>query len=193
MTDVKTDIDIDFSNRDIALDDLTCIMATETRQGERRRHLSGVYFHDIPVDPLDGLAVWDYQEAEQRGYFKIDFLNNTIYREVRDEAHLVALLNTEPPWEVFDDPEIVAELAHIANYFDVIQMIRPRSIDDLAVCIAIVRPGKVYLIGRPRSQIDREIWAKTEKYHFKRSHAYSYAAAIVVQLNLMVEKACENF
>lgn len=187
--DVKTDIDIDFYDRSTALADLNYVLAAELRGKERRRHLSGVYFHDIPIDPLDGLAVWDYQTAEQKGFFKIDFLHNTIYKDVRDEAHLVELLSTEPPWEVFDDREIIASLAHIGDYFNIIQIIQPRSIEDLAICIALPRPGKVHLINKPRSEINREIWMKTDKYYFKKSHAIAYASAIVVQLNLMIEQA----
>lgn len=180
------DIDIDFDDRAPALENLACIFAADK---DRRKHVSGVYFQDIPVDPFDEMAVWDHKTADQKGYFKVDLLHNHIYHGVQSEAHLVGLLTTEPPWEVFENPDIVSQLAHIGNYFDVIKSIRPRSIEDLAVCIALIRPGKKHLIGRPRSEIDQEIWIKTEKYYFKKSHSYSYAAAIVVQLNLLVEEA----
>ena len=65
----------------------------------------------------------------------------------------------------------------------------PRSIEDLAICIALPRPGKAHLINKPRSEINREIWMKTDNYYFKKSHAIAYASAIVVQLNLMIEQA----
>jgi hypothetical protein len=187
--DVKTDIDIDFLDRGKALEGLTHVAALEARANDRRKHQSGVYFHDIPMDPIDGLAVWDYQEAEQKGYFKIDFLNNTIYKDVRDEEHLIDLLVTEPPWDVFQDRDIVAGLAHVSRHFDILQKIKPKSIEDLAICIALVRPGKAHLIHKSRQEIDQEIWTKADKFAFKRAHGISYAATIVVQLNLLVEKA----
>lgn len=180
------DIDLDFIDRAPALEGLTYVLAADA---ERKKHVSGVYFQDIPANPFDGMAVWDFREADQKGYFKLDFLHNSIYRDVRDEAHLIELLTIEPLWEAFDDPQIVGSLAHIKDHFSVVQSIRPKSIDDLAVCIALIRPGKRYLIGRPRAEIDREIWLKTEKYYFKRAHSYSYATAIVVQLNLLTEQA----
>jgi len=189
---MHTDIDIDFADRDLALEGLQHVAAAEIRDTRRLRHLSGVYFHDIPVDPFDGLAVWDYQTATAKGYFKVDFLNNTVYRGVRDEAHLIKLLATEPPWNAFDEPDIVGNLVHIHGYFDIVQMIRPRSIMDLAICIALPRPGKRYLIGRSRAEIVLDIWKPTEKYYFKKSHAVSFGASIVVQLNLMIEHCHGN-
>jgi hypothetical protein len=179
---MSADIDIDFADRKSVLADLRHVPA---RLKDGRPHNSGVYFHDVPADPLNGLAVWDYEVAAEKGYFKVDFLNNTIYQGVRDEAHLVDLLTTEPPWERFDDRDTVAKLAHIHEHFPIVQSIRPRSIEDLAVCIALIRPGKKHLIGRPRAEIDQEIWRKTDSYHFKRAHAIAFAASIVVQLNLL--------
>jgi hypothetical protein len=182
-----TDIDIDFAQRDKALDGLSYVFAVE-RGAARRRHPTGVYFQNIPIDPIDTMAVWDYEVAEQKGYFKLDLLHNTIYRDVRDESHLTALLATEPPWHRLADSAVVCKLAHIGRHNAIVQSITPTSVEDLAVCIALIRPGKAHLVGRPRHEIDRDIWLPTEKYYFKRSHALSYAATIVVQLNLLIEQ-----
>jgi hypothetical protein len=184
----QPDIDIDFADPNAALTGLRHVRAVEVHNGERRRHVCGVYFQDMPVDPLDGLAVWEHHDAEERGYTKIDFIHNTIYDAVRDEMHLVDLMITEPNWKLFEDKSVVSKLAHIANHFDVVQTIRPRSIVDLAICLALPRPGKKRLIGQPRSVIDREIWLPTKEYYFKKPHAICFAASIVVQLNLL---SCE--
>ncbi len=182
-----TDIDIDFADRDGLLALVRHVTATQVQDGRRTRHNSGVYFQNIPIDPLDRLAAWDYKTAADLGFFKIDFLVNSIYRAVRDEAHLKLLLTTAPPWEAFDDATIVGALAHIGEHFDIVRTIRPRNITDLAICIALVRPGKRYLVRKNRELIDREIWLKTEKYYFKKTHAIAYAASLVVQLNLLIE------
>src|SRR5882672_8214262 len=120
-----TDIDIDFAERTRVIASLPCVPAALR---DRRPHPSGVYFQDIPRDPLDGLAVWDHRQAADRGYFKLDFLNTTIYDGVRDEAHLVALLTSEPPWDALDDRDTVNQLAHINGHYNTVQTIRPRSI-----------------------------------------------------------------
>jgi hypothetical protein len=187
----STDIDIDFPDRYKALRNIPHVAAAMVQRGERVRHMSGIYFQDIPVDPTDGLAVPDYIEAADQGYFKIDFLANYIYEGVRDEAHMDALLAREPLWDLLEDEEIVGSLAHIRDHFDTVLTIRPRSIMDLAVCLAIMRPGKRHLIGRPRHEIDAEIWLPVQAYHYKKSHSVAYAASIVVQLNLLVEQANE--
>lgn len=181
------DIDIDFAEPRKLMDQLRGVAAMGT---DGRRHASGVYFQDIPVNPLDGLAVWDYRVAADKGYFKIDCLSNHIYRGVRDEAHLDALASKEPPWDKFVDPTIVKRLRQLANHLDTLQHIKPRNVEDLAVCLALIRPPKRHLKGRPRAEIDQDIWTPSENpedYAFKRSHAIAFAISLIVQLNLMLE------
>ena len=43
--------------------------------GVIKKHNTGVYFTDIPVHPFTNCANINYKEAEDRGYFKLDFLN----------------------------------------------------------------------------------------------------------------------
>ena len=54
--------------------------------------------------------------------------------------------------------------------------------------LAMIRPGKRYLVGKSWEEVEKDVWTKTDDYFFKRSHAIGYATAICVQLNLMVEK-----
>lgn len=188
----STDIDIDFADRDRALENLWHVPATIIQRGNRTKHKTGVYFQNIPVDPTDGFAAYEYENASERGFYKLDFLNNSIYEHVRSEKHLDELLNKEPVWELFEDEEIVGLLAHLGENFEVVQKIMPRSIHDLAVCLAIMRPGKRYLLNKPRNTIDAEIWIPTKEYYFKKAHAYAFAGSIIVQLNLIIEEALRN-
>ena len=34
------------------------------------------------------LSTIDYEKAEDRGYFKLDFLNVSLYKDIKDEEHL---------------------------------------------------------------------------------------------------------
>lgn len=191
MAGVDTDIDIDFASREDALRDLDHIPAMRREGAKEVRHASGVYFQPVPVNPLTGLSAFTADEAAEHGYFKIDFLNNSIYQSVRDEAHLDALLNREPEWEAFEDRLIVGMLPHLADHFGIVQAIQPRSIEDLAVILALIRPGKRHLLGRSRAEIDAEVWTPPTaggEYFFKRAHAIAYAASIVVRLNRLIEE-----
>jgi hypothetical protein len=185
---IQTDIDIDFADRDKALSGLLHVDAITEGKNGISRHPTGVYFQEIPTDPITGYAAFDYELAADLGYFKIDFLNNHIYENVRNEAHLDELVKREPEWELLDMPEVVEKLAHIHSHFGVVQTIRPRSIEDLAIILALMRPGKRQLLGKSREEINAEIWTPDNSgYTFRKSHSLAYALSIVVQLNLLCD------
>lgn len=183
------DIDIDFPDRTKALDILPHRVAMRNQKGESVKHNTGVYFTEIPHNPFTNVSTIDYQEAEERGYFKIDFLNVSIYNGVRDEEHLVTLLTTEPNWELLEYQEIVDQLFHINGHFDIVHKLQPKSIEQLAAVLAIIRPAKRHLVDSDWNTINNEVWVvpDNDQYFFKKSHAISYASAIVVQLNLLCE------
>jgi hypothetical protein len=72
---MSADIDIDFADRDTILKLIQHTPARLEVGNQVRKHNSGVYVTDIPHDPFNNCASLDYETAEQRGYFKIDFLN----------------------------------------------------------------------------------------------------------------------
>ena len=185
-----TDIDIDFYNRDSILNLIQHIPASmKNNDGTFKKHNTGVYCHSIPLNPLLGAASIDYKTAETRGYFKLDFLNVNIYKDVRDEEHLLKLINTEPIWELLLQDEFVDLLFHINGYGHVLRTMKPTNIEQLAAILAILRPAKKHLIGKDWDTVMKEVWIKPEgdEYYFKKSHSISYAVAIIVQMNLICE------
>lgn len=189
---VSFDVDIDFANRDLALDTLRHTGASIARNDKLERHKTGVYFQDIPNDPAVNQSNVDYKTAQDLGFFKFDFLNVSVYDDVRDEAHLEILL-ADPNWELFEYEEIVAELFHIRDYFNLVKRMKPTSVEELAMVLAIIRPSKKYLMYKSWDDVAKEVWVTPPDgtYHFKRAHAISYAMAVIVQLNLLVEKASQ--
>lgn len=188
---MKADIDIDTADRDALLDKIKHISASqENKDGEFKRHNVGVYFQSILTDPLTGFSSIPYKEAEKRNYFKIDILNVQAYglNKVRDEEHLNELIEREPMWELLEYEDIVNQLFQLNGHFDILSQYKPKSVKDLAMVIALVRPGKRHLIGQPLEDIKDEIWEPTKDYYFKKSHSLSYSLAIVVQMNLLVEE-----
>ena len=186
---IQTDIDIDFKDRMAALGVLPHIPASMNNHGVISRHNTGVYFHNIPSDPTTNLATMPYSQAEDAGYFKIDFINNSIYTDVRDNNHLDSLLHQNTEWALLEDPDVVGMLAHIHSHFDIVNIIKPKSVIDLSVVLALIRPGKRHLLHKSRAEIDAEIWKRPTdgSYFFKKSHSTAYAVSIQMQLNLLVE------
>lgn len=186
----RSDIDIDFGDRDAAVELLQLVPASIRKDGQLVKHNTGVYVTDIPVDPFTGLASIDYETAESRGYIKLDLLNVHVYKQVRDESHLIELMR-EPDWSMLYDPNICGQLIHVNGHYDtLIKMPEAvNSIPRLAMFLAIIRPAKRHLIGRTWTEVAKTIWDKPSDggYYFKKSHAVSYSQLVVVNLNLLCE------
>jgi DNA polymerase III alpha subunit len=184
------DIDIDFADRTRVLDVIKHVPAAIDSS---KKHNTGVYCHTIPQDPLTGLSSIEYKEAEDRGYFKIDFLNASVYNGIQNEEHIIQLLSVEPLWDLLEQQEFCDLIFHVNGYHNLIAQLKPRTIEELAMFLALLRPGKKHLVpivGEKGFQsIKDEIWVKTEDaYYFKKSHAVAYAHAIVIQMNLICEQ-----
>lgn len=189
MPKVCTDIDIDVFDRDIVLSKIPHVVARIDREEGFDKHNTGVYFQAIDHDVESNIANIDHKDAEQLGFFKIDFLNVSIYEGVKNEAHIQELLETEPLWELLEHKEFVEKLFHIGKYSDLLKKLKPKTIEELAAVLAIIRPSKRYLQDRDWRTIWEEVWIKPENgdYYFKKSHAIAYSAAIVIQMNLICE------
>lgn len=184
------DIDIDFLDREQALKLFEHIGASR-RDGEKLvKHNTGVYFHEVPVNAETNLCAVPYHEAEKKEYFKIDFLNVGLYKGVRDNDHLEQLLNQEPLWDLLEQDDFSNLLFHVNGHGSILREMKPKSIEQLAAVLAMIRPAKRHLIGKDWNTVLSEIWEKPEnnEYYFKKSHATAYAAAVVVQMNLICEQ-----
>lgn len=189
------DIDIDFSDRDSALTLFKHIKASRQENEKLLKHNTGVYFHEVPVNALENVCAVPYDVAEEQGYFKIDFLNVGIYKGVRNEDHLVQLMNTEPLWDLLEQDDFVNLLFHVNGHGSILRTMKPKSIEELAAVLAIIRPAKRHLIGKDWQTVFDDVWTKptSDEYYFKKSHAIAYALAIVVQMNLICESISYGF
>lgn len=193
---INTDVDIDVFNRDDILKDIGCIFGRIDRpDGKVDKHNTGVYFQNIPRDPTTNISTIDHRIAKDYGYFKIDFLNVNMYEDIKSEQHLLELMNKEPPWDFFQYQEITDQLFHLKDHSNLLVKYKPQCVEDLAMILAIMRPAKAYLQHHSWDKIRNEVWVKIEDketYQFKRAHAISYALAIVVNLNLLIEKLSKD-
>ena len=181
------DVDIDFFDRDGVLKLFKHVPASIIKDGEIIKHKTGVYFHAVPTNPIDGHATLDYKKAEERGYFKIDCLNVNIYKNIKSEQELVELMIEEPDWDMLKDPKVVENLFHLNSHYNIVSKLEPKNIEQLAAVLAIIRPAKRHLMYKNWKDILIDVWVKPtdRSYFFKKSHAVAYAHAIVVQMNLI--------
>ncbi len=186
------DIDIDTPPlfNPLAIFKDNAIKASLIKDKKIQPHPCGVYFQEIPIDPITKLSAIPYDEAEQLGYFKIDFLHLGIYSYFENKDEITALLKIDPEWDLLNSPTVVSKLFQLSKYYNVINKIKPKSISDIADTLALIRPGKSYVLNlylRDKEKGKKELYKidPNSSYSFKKSHAYAYALIIVLQLHLI--------
>lgn len=135
-----------------------------------------------------GCAAIDYQQAEERGYFKIDLLNMSVYDLVKDPEHYEWILAQPVPWDrLWTDPAWASQLVHVGNYTSLLASMRPDSIPRMAAFISAIRPGKAHLQNRPWPEVFASVWDgdASQGYTFKKAHAISYSMLVALHMRLI--------
>lgn len=182
------DIDIDVAPKFKPSKIFNATPASIVEAGELKKHLVGVYFQNIPVDPVTSVAAIPYKEAERFGFFKVDMLNLNILDNFHSKAEIRELLKIEPDWSLLENEEIVSKLFHLSRHFHVVNSIKPTSVEELADCLAIIRPNKIKLVDKylkDKEGTRKELYVKNDPSDLRKSHAIPYALLIVLQLHLI--------
>lgn len=186
------DIDIDFqSNFNPIKLFKQAVPASMVKKEELGKHPCGIYFQNIAIDDITGLSAIPFEEAEVMGYFKIDFLHLSVLDELSSKQEMRRLLKQSPNWDLLLDPICVSKLSQIHNNYSLLEKIKPRSVEELADTIALIRPGKRYLVDNyltNKEYVRNELYKQNNTgYSFKKSHAIAYALTIVLQLHKIQE------
>ena len=181
------DIDIDFADRDIILSTLKHRVA---KLDSGKKHNTGIYATEIPHNPVDNISTIEHKTAEERGYFKLDFLNVSIYKDVKNETHLQELMEREPIWQLLEHEDFSEKVFHLNGHSSLLKQLKPTSVEQLAATLAIIRPAKRHLANENWDTILKEVWNKPEdgSYYFKKAHAFAYAMSVVVHMNLLCDE-----
>lgn len=185
------DIDIDFPTDFDPLDYFDqAIRASMIKNGDLAKHPAGAYLQNIAKDKVTGLAAIPYKEADEMGYFKIDFLHLSVLDYFGTKEEIRALLKVEPDWSLLQDEEQVKKLFQIHNHFEIIKLTKPTTVEELADTIALIRPGKRQLqhaYTKNKQLVRQELYRRPDddQYYFKKSHSIAYALTIVLQLHLI--------
>lgn len=141
-------------------------------------------------DSLTDLAAIPFNDAEDFGYLKVDFLHLNVYKNFKTREEIDLLLEIEPDWNLLLLSHTHPKLFQLAKHGPLLLDIRPRNILDLADAMALIRPAKKHIL--PVYKKDKKagrtlLWLKEEDsgYAFKKSHAISYAYVVWLQLHLI--------
>jgi hypothetical protein len=184
------DIDIDLQTTFDPTDYFKVTKASMVKKDELKKHPAGAYFQAIPTDPITGLSAIPFKEAEDMGYFKIDFLHLSFLDNFSSKEEIRALLRIEPNWDLLLNEYAVGKLFQLAKHYDLLREIKPRTVQELADCVALIRPLKYNLRYSYRKDTEasrRLLYLREEgdKTSFKRGHAIAYALTIVLQLHFI--------
>jgi DNA polymerase III alpha subunit len=170
------------------------VRASMVRNGTLTPHPCGVHPVTVEKDPITGLSAIPYQEAEALGIQKLDFLHLHFYNVFQSREEIVALLDVDPPWELLKSPAVCGKLfQNLGKHFDLVNKVQPKSVEELADVLALIRPGRRYLLDyylnpNKRAEVRRRLYEKSENdsgYHYKKSHSIAYSLVIVLQLHLV--------
>lgn len=165
--------------------------ASVITNGKFRKHPAGVYFQTVPSEPTQGVSCVPYNIAQHFDLFKVDFLHLSMLDVFDTKEQIREMTNTDPDWRMLEDEEVVSELFQLKNHFDVLHFIKPKSIQELADCVALIRPGRRYLMDSYHSNPEaarRELYKQPlPKGCFKKAHAIAYAVNISMQLHMFTK------
>lgn len=182
------DIDVRDNKQLFQLLEKYIVRASTIENDELKPHLVGVYFQTIPVDHMSGLSAIPYGAAEEWGYKKVDILNLNLLNQIQSREDINKMLDEEPDWTMLGCRETVSKLFHISKHYETISKIRPKSVEDLADVLALIRPNKKHLIDKyleDKALVRKILYDKVDASDMRKSHAISYALNIVLQMNLL--------
>jgi hypothetical protein len=176
------DVDIDTTTKtDKTLYGIPAMIYNE-EQERISPHPSGVYLEDVPIDTMTGLCAFDYKYGDANGFMKVDILHNSVYDIFKSKEEVSTAVGNDIDWSLLEDESVVKTLPHLAKHFDTVKKLKPRSVEDLADVLALIRPGKIHLPQdyiRDKEKVRRFLYKRPSSgIYFKKSHAISYAMMI---------------
>lgn len=201
------DVDIPSLESDAIKGDLvrSCV---KNDRGELQLHPAGVYFYKS-VPSFEMMAVIDYKHMEKKNYQKIDILNNTFLDDISKEeydSYINKIEDGDIKWEQLWEYESPYQLS---KYPGILREFKVASIMDVAIVLAIIRPGSVQNYEKMKHYIhtDKLLNKKTDevkeilketygiavfdeqfkkmgkndgKYRYKKSHSLGYTYVLLV-------------
>ena len=99
-------------------------------------------------------------------------------------------MERKPIWQLLEHEDFSEKVFHLNGHSQLLKVLKPSSVLELAATVAIIRPAKRHLANKTWKEIHEQVWVKPTdgEYYFKKAHAVAYAHAIVVHMNLLCEQ-----
>ena len=183
----KFDIDIDVNKKVDRRDYGKPVPIVNYEKQKILPHPSGIVLDDIPVDPDSGMVPFDYKILDDMKLTKVDLLTNhsyDVFHKKEDILNLVDKIDTID-WDWFQDNDFTEKLPHLKGNSHYLNFLHPKSVEELADVLALIRPGKIHLMDEylvKRRAMDNRIYSRptNDKMYMKKSHAIAYAVMICV-------------
>lgn len=184
------DIDIDVTKNFKPEQIFKIVRASNIVDNELKPHASGVYFQNMQKDPITNLAAIPYDESEEFGYTKFDFLHLDMLSVFKSKEQMRELLEKEPNWKLLEDRNFVEnnKLFQLAKQFNVLYKVKPKSIVELADVLMLIRSNKIVLIDkyiRNKKAVRPELYTRRVAKDLRRSHAVAYALLVVLHMHAL--------
>ena len=183
------DIDIDVSdNKSVRTYFPKAVRASIVENNDIKPHIVGMYFQNIPIDVMTGVAAIPHDYAEDYGYNKIDILNLSFLDNFENKKQIRMLLKQEPDWTLLLKDTVIEKLFHLSKHAETLKKIAPKTVEELADVLALIRPNKKHLIDKyvkNKQSVRKELYKKVDASDLRKSHAIPYALLIVLQLHLI--------
>lgn len=130
-----------------------------TDRGDYQPHPAGVYFYKA-IPSFNGISLYDYKTMETNNYQKIDILNNTFLDGIgpREFDDYIKKIDSEDiDWEelwYYNNPYQLSKYPGILKDFQV------SSVLDLAIVLAIIRPGSLVNYDKMKTYIHTDTLLK---------------------------------
>ena len=157
------DLDIPSKDSDVIRDGLTRATILNER-GEYQPHPAGVYFYKS-IPQYENLSVIDYKAMEDEHFQKIDILNNSYLDDITSDEMDIFVDNIENEeiewselWE-YDEPY------QLGKYPGILREFKVESVLDVAIVLALIRPGSVANYDKMKAYIhtDKLLKNKSEE------------------------------
>lgn len=204
-----SDLDLDIPAKESETIRKGLLRATVLNEkGEYQPHPAGVYFYKS-VPSFDGLCVLDYKTMEKNHFQKIDILNNSYLDDISStelDKYITKIENEDIDWSRLWKYEHTYQLG---KYPGILREFKVGSVMDVAIVLALIRPGSLGNYDKMRTYIHTDKLLKNKspeaqeilketygipvfaeqfkllgkhdgKYRYKKPHSIGYSYVLLI-------------